>query len=193
MRGIIASTMLLLTTCALRADDATRAPANFGVVVPQGIYRGAQPGRVEMMYLKELGVRTIVKLNHHDAEEERQQAQRLGMRFVHVPFDASSIGERPSCADVAATVEILADRSSWPVYVHCSRGRDRTGFIVGAYREAVERQLWPSVDAELSSYGHGEAMRRAYPQISTELSRALPACNDAIRQALATHSRNAAD
>ena len=189
--AIAATTALLLGSVA--CDAAPSAPENFGVVIPNGIYRGSQPSSAELKYLRELGVRTIVKLNHSRLEEERKEAERLGMKLVSLPLDASSVGEPATCGDVATAVALLSDRSLWPVYVHCSRGRDRAGYVVGAYRERVEHAPWSSVDKELARYGHGASMRMAYPQISRELKGGLPACGDEIVKALSRLARPAAD
>ncbi|MGK2856855.1 MAG: fused DSP-PTPase phosphatase/NAD kinase-like protein [Thermoanaerobaculia bacterium] len=179
----IAATLVLLLPSAT-CGAAPSTPRNFGVVIPEGIYRGGQPTKSEMTYLRGLGVRTILKLNHGRLDEEREQAERLGMSFVSLPLDPTSVGEAASCAEVAAAVAILSDRSRWPVYVHCSRGRDRTGLVVGAYREIVEQVPWSSVDRELARYGHDSSMRLTYPQISRELRNQLPQCSDSIARAL---------
>lgn len=178
---------------AIRLDAGQPAPPNFGVVVPAGIYRGGQPDEGDLKHLREMGVRTIVKLNHLDLEEERRQSERLGMKFVSLPLEPSSAGESGSCRNVAAAVAILSDRSTWPVYLHCTHGRDRTGLVVGAYREIVERKTWASVDEELERFGHDASMRRVYPQISRELRDGLPRCRDEIARALSARVPPAAE
>ena len=37
-------------------------------------------------------------------------------------------------------LDALTDPARQPVYVHCQRGADRTGFMVGVYR--VEKEGW---------------------------------------------------
>jgi protein tyrosine/serine phosphatase len=177
-RAVAAALSLLLCTAGL-AD-----PPNFGVVVKDGIYRGGQPAISDLKYLHELGVRTIVKLNSRMLDKERTEAERLGMSFVSIPLDPSTVGNADSCAGVAKAVMVISDRSRWPVFVHCSRGRDRAGFVVGAYRELVEQEPWPTVDEELKRYGHSSAMRMAYPQISRELRNEIPTCGGEIAHAL---------
>lgn len=184
-RAFLAAVAAILLLSGGRARAAESAPRNFGVVVRDGIYRGGQPGEKQLEYLRDLGVRTIVKLNHRQLGQERVLAARLGMKLVSLPLDPSSVGEKPSCAVVAEAIALLSDRSSWPVYVHCSHGRDRTGFVVGAYRQLLERRPWPSVSEELASFGHDGSMRRAYPQISRELENGVPSCRAEIARALA--------
>ncbi len=58
----------------------------------------------------------------------------------------------PEQGDLAQLILVLAtldklshDRDSWPVFVHCAEGKDRTGYCVAAYRMVFDS--WPSVDA----------------------------------------------
>jgi len=162
---------------------ADSPPPNFGVVVKDGIYRGGQPSNADQFeYLKKIGVKTILKLNHHGLDRESVDAKRLGLTLVQVPFAPETIGREETCGDVARALELLTDRSNWPVYVHCSRGRDRTGFIVGAYRELVEHWTWTDVDRELAAYGHTGGVRRAYPNITEGLQEGVPSCTQNVER-----------
>lgn len=192
-RALLTGAITALLLGGFASDAASPAPRNFGVVVPDGIYRGGQPTSSGMKYLQGLGVRTVVKLNHTRLDQEQEQAERLGMKFVSLPLDPSTVGEQTSCASVAAAVAILSDRSTWPVYLHCTHGRDRTGLVVGAYREMVERKPWAIVDEELDRFGHDTSMRSVYPQISRELRNGLPRCRDEIARALSARAQPAAD
>lgn len=186
----VVAAVLSLLLCATGLASPLTAPPNFGVVVPEGIYRGGQPSDSDLKYLKEHGVHTILKLNSHNLDNEREEAERLGLSFVNIPLEPSSVGETKSCSSVAKAVALLSDQSRWPVYVHCSRGRDRTGYVVGAYREIVERQPWPAVEQELRRFGHDGSIRFAYPQIGRELQHEIPTCGDEIARALAHQSQS---
>ncbi len=181
-RRMVTLLLLLCTAGFLHTVRTDEPPDNFGVVVEKGIYRGAQPSREQVAYLHHIGVKTILKLDDRHVDDERDAAARAGLRFVSIPFSARTIGNPETCATVSSALAVLEDRSNWPVYVHCSKGRDRTGYIVGLYRERVQQWDWNKVSAELANYGHTGGMRRTFPQISRELERGTPACASTIER-----------
>ncbi len=183
-RSVLLSLLIALVVPALVAcwsvPDSTR-PVNFGHVIEGGIYRGGQPDSRDFEMLRELGVRTVLKLNNHGLQQEREEAERAGIRLIHVPFNAKTIGQPATCGDVARALEVLSDESNWPIYVHCSRGRDRAGYIVGLYRQQIQQWPWSRIDTELEAYGHDERLRRSYPQIARELREGVPSCSVVLR------------
>lgn len=176
MRRALATLLIV----AASGVGAAPPPPNFGTVVENGIYRGGQPSEESLDYLRALGVKTILKLNGWRLEAEQVAADRVGMELVSIPFDSSTVGSPSTCSDVARALAIMADRSYWPVYVHCTCGRDRTGYLVGVYRELVQGWTWEPVDRELAEYGHTGSSRRAYPGISSELERGVRSCRERI-------------
>ncbi len=181
---VVALTIAGACTTTSEPEPATtselKPPENFGVVVDGKIYRGAQPRGDNMQMLRDLGVKTVLKLNTSRADEEVAAAREAGLRLIHIPFDAETIGNAETCNDVAKALEIISDESNWPIYVHCSRGRDRAGYMIGLYRLEVQGWAWPNVDGELAKFGHNENLREAYPQIVRELQGGLPTCSIAL-------------
>lgn len=171
----ITISLVLLVSCASGGGEKS-GPENFGTVVENGIYRGAQPTIDDYAGLRTLGIRTILKLNSSRMAEETAEASRAGIRLIHIPFDAGTIGTEPTCEQVADALAVLTDESNWPVFVHCSRGRDRAGYVVGLYRLLVEGWTWEQIDAELARYGHVDGLRRSYPQITKELESGASTC-----------------
>ena len=131
--------------------DRTLAPAdplgNFHEVEP-GFYRSAQPAREGYARLKSLGVRTILTFKDDDADE-RRAAGALGIKVSQV---AMSGFRTPTFNQIDRALGLIATAQR-PLLVHCERGRDRTGFVVAAYRVTVERASIEQAVAEAKSYG----------------------------------------
>ena len=166
------------------AGLAARAPRNFGHVVtangqPTRIYRGGQPtdcGQLE--YLHSIGIRRILKLNDRQLPQdsgELTEAARLGLEIVNLPFVASSIGRADSCPKVREALMSL-EEDKGPIYVHCTAGKDRTGYIIGLYEKVVLRKSSAAVTAELHRFGHRGVRSLLMPQIDRELRRDVPEC-----------------
>jgi len=117
------------------------------------LFRGAQPKESGLPELKKLGVTTIVDLRGEDRdrmEQERKQAESLGMRFVHIPISGWSA---PTNEQVAQFLSIFRNDPQQKVFVHCRFGDDRTGVFVATYRMAIEG--WPSEQALKEMYFFG--------------------------------------
>jgi tyrosine-protein phosphatase SIW14 len=168
--------VLLIAAACRTAAPVAGMPHNFGVVEDGKIYRGGQPSASGLEALQRLGVRTIVKVSAKDIDMERTATHRLGMRLVEVPLHARTVGTSRACADVDRAYAAISDPGNWPVYVHCDHGRDRTGFMVGLYRERAEGWKFERVSDELTKYGHGTAMRIVLPNVSNALANGDRAC-----------------
>jgi protein tyrosine phosphatase (PTP) superfamily phosphohydrolase (DUF442 family) len=121
--------------------------------VTDALYRGAQPKEVGLSELKLLGITTIVDLRSEDRETivwERNRAESMGMRFVHLPVNGWS---PPSDEQVVQFLSLLHDHPGQKVFVHCHFGEDRTSVFVAAYRIASEK--WPAEQAIKEMYFFG--------------------------------------
>jgi hypothetical protein len=156
-------------------------PKNFGLV-SKGIYRGAQPkGEEQYRALRALGVTTILKLNSNDGvSEEAALCRELGLEVVLVALREWTVATDASHPCVCAAVREIkrARQSGAAVYIHCNAGKNRTGFIVGAYRELAEHSEASAVLEELRTYGHNWFFEALYPRISSVLRKGVPACDE---------------
>jgi hypothetical protein len=161
-----------------------RAPRNFAQVLtadgrPTAIYRGGQPtdcGQLE--YLRSIGIRRILKLNERELPQdsaERAHAMRLGFEALDLSFRSASIGRAGTCARVREALSFL-ERNDGPVYVHCTAGKDRTGYIIGLYEKLVLRKPSAEVMEELRRFGHRGLRSALMPQIDRELRKDVPEC-----------------
>jgi len=129
------------------------APAgvpNFGRVTPN-LYRGAQPTDTGFQELKKLGVEIVVNFRNErdEIEVERRTVERLGLRYVSIPWGAS---HNPTSQQVADFLEVLQANPESKILVHCHRGADRTGTMVAAYRIAEQHWAPPQAIQEMRAY-----------------------------------------
>jgi tyrosine-protein phosphatase SIW14 len=138
--------------------------------VANGIFRGAQPEPEGYATLKAMGVRTVVNLRTRHGE--RKAVEAAGMRYVEIPM---SFWRDVDPAVVRLVLTVMTDPASQPVFVHCSRGADRTGVVAAVYRMEVDGWSEAEAEAEMEAFGfHGiwsqlkEYVRR-YPGVPEEV------------------------
>ena len=135
---------------------------NLGEVSPT-LYRGAQPTQRGFQKLAEMGITIVVDLRVRRRKIERQQVNKLGMRFVTIPWNCF----HPKDADIAQFLKLLRDNRGKKVFVHCQTGLDRTGMMIAAYRMA--EQGWTAEEAmkEMKAYGFNAWHRMICPGLSS--------------------------
>jgi len=133
---------------------------NLGDVAP-GIYRESAPSAAGLDSLKKMGIRTVINLRHHHAVTEEKECRARGLDYVRIGLESS---DAPSDADVRLFLRVVTDPARQPVYVHCWRGKDRTGVMVAAYRMAVEGWTLDEAMREMEDFGFFRGWRslRAY-------------------------------
>jgi tyrosine-protein phosphatase SIW14 len=141
-----------LPFAAVIANAGSENLPNFQIV-NEHVLRGGQPSDNGFKSLAERGVKTIIDLrltDEHPVLREKQIVESIGMRFVSVPMKGLSA---PTLEQVSKVLSLLEDEESWPVFVHCRRGSDRTGTILACYR--ITHDHWDNRKAldEAKTYG----------------------------------------
>lgn len=147
IRTVVAA---LLCGAGLLAQDS--GLPNFKIVNDR-ILRGGQPSDDGFKKLAERGVKTVVDLrwiNEHSIPHEKEIVEADGMRFISVPMKGLSA---PTQEQMTKVLSILEDSNSWPVFIHCRRGSDRTGTVLACYR--ISHDHWQNQKAleEAKAYG----------------------------------------
>jgi protein tyrosine/serine phosphatase len=142
---------------------------NFATVdARRKVFRGGQPLTADgWMYLKRLGVTTVIKLNtESEATDAGARAQRLAVVRLPITQHQQFIGRPDFAPTVAAAVRRM---SQGAVFVHCGSdrrsepgslpsftdsqgGQDRTSLVVGCYRVWVEHRKKSEARAEMKSF-----------------------------------------
>jgi protein tyrosine/serine phosphatase len=153
---VCVSLLFGLATLALAQDVNTSKPRykelpNFNRV-NQRLYRGGQPTKEGMNKLAALGVNTIINLRDADqrAFTEAEQAKSAGLRYFNVPFKRRG---RPGDSQMNEVLSMIDAPENGVVFVHCHKGKDRTGTVIAIYR--ISHDNWTDQDAkrEAESFG----------------------------------------
>ena len=149
--GAILISAVLVGASALAGQDSANLP-NFQVV-NEHVLRGGQPTDNGFKSLAQRGIKTVVDLrwvDEHSIPHEKQIVEADGMRFISVPMKGLSA---PTEEQVSKVLSVLEDGDSWPVFIHCRRGSDRTGTVLACYR--ISHDHWENRKAleEAKTYG----------------------------------------
>ncbi len=131
--------------------------------VHAGLYRGSAPeGEDGYAALRELGIKTVITLRPGSGEPEL--AAQFGMAHIIIPM----FPERPpTLCQQRQFLSLVTDTGLWPIYVHCARGRDRTGVMLALYRVRVDGWTRAAAIAEMERFGHSH---REYPTLEDFIS-----------------------
>jgi protein tyrosine/serine phosphatase len=116
--------------------------------VSTNLYRSEQPTGKELKMLETMGIKSILNLRGHHADDKN--AVKNGITLYQVKMRAGSMDEE----SVKKALAILRTAPK-PVLVHCWHGSDRTGLVVALYR--ITEQNWTREQAidELEHGGFG--------------------------------------
>lgn len=109
--------------------------------------------------------------------DEIKHASELALSVRSFAFDAKTMGTAGTCDSVREALTFLSDERNWPIYVHCTAGKDRTGYIVGLYEKVMLSEPTEAVLRELRHYGHTGFRAVLFGQIDAELAKARPECS----------------
>ena len=139
-------------------DDSIANPIPNFHSVDGHVFRGAEPHADGMIYLHQIKIRTDIDLEAFPDPVGDEKAEALpDINFDHQPILAlpSVLGYLAPVNDgeVDKILATMADPASWPVFVHCQHGEDRTGMIVALYRVMTGEKTPQDAYNEALSYG----------------------------------------
>src|SRR5215207_11065263 len=143
LAAVAAAAALLFVVSAAAASQEGPPIRNF-LRVNKEFCTGGQPRTEHLAKLKEEGVKAIINLRQpgeHRAEEEKAEAERLGLRYFNIPVAFAE----PKEEQATEFLKLTDDAANRPAFIHC------TGAIrVGAFWiiRRVLRDGWTIEEAE---------------------------------------------
>jgi hypothetical protein len=119
-------------------DTCIKGVPNF-TKVSEALWRGAQPTQEGFHNLEAAGVKTIVNLKY--SHDDLPMLSGTKLKYLWLP----ELPGFPDDHDLVIFLKVVENPDNWPVFVHCEYGRDRSGYMVAAYRIIV--QDWTADDA----------------------------------------------
>lgn len=125
---------------------------NYGQVDSR-LYRGAQPTLAAYPVLATMGIGTIINLRKDPLPMEAATVLKLGMYYISCPLHKFFRPSRPTVnAILDNIIQNTRGAGTGSTFVHCERGRDRTGMIVACYRIKVCGWTHEQAQAEANQY-----------------------------------------
>lgn len=170
----------------------------FQVVRPGVLYRVGQPTEFGLRHLMtRYGIRTVLSLQLYemrlrsglydvgpvDGQVESEFVAGMGVRHLRWPMGEEACWPWPTPWQFEEFFKLIDEPENWPILVHCTGGRHRTGTIAALFR--LEYDRWPAQRAldEMYSFEFGPASPMQERNLRTYLPRPLP--SDAQWNALA--------
>jgi protein tyrosine/serine phosphatase len=146
------SLVVVLWVLSLAAADTPPVGLPHFAQVDEHVYRGGQPSEAGFNSLAKLGIKAVIDLRGAGdrAMAEEKQVEALGMKYYSIPLPGLSA---PSNTEISTVLALIDDSRNWPVYVHCMRGKDRTGTVIACYR--IRHDRWPNARAMKEAQEHG--------------------------------------
>jgi tyrosine-protein phosphatase SIW14 len=122
--------------------------------VNEKLYRGAEPTKEGIDELKKLGIKTVIDMGNgvEDSREERGWVEAAGMKYVNIHLH-NWLKSDPD--DIDAILKEVEASGNHPVFLHCKRGKDRTGTVMAIYRMKNDGWLPKQALDEAKKYGLG--------------------------------------
>jgi protein tyrosine phosphatase (PTP) superfamily phosphohydrolase (DUF442 family) len=127
---------------------------NLGTVLPNQLSRSGQPTTQGLNSIKNSGVDVILKLNmngENNSLSSNTEAQDSGKQVLYRPLNFMSL-DCGAASNIADLLEEQISAGKW-VLVHCTRGVDRAGLIIGLWKMRYQGQTFAQIQSDWARFG----------------------------------------
>lgn len=119
--------------------------------VDKYLYRSAKLKPVDIMMLKDIGIKKIISLDDELGHEIADICQKLKIKHLILPID---IYDNKSIRGIVNDNLVSTIRKDGPTLVHCRAGKDRTGLVCAIYSLMTGKKI-DEVKKRLFYFGFG--------------------------------------
>lgn len=128
--------------------------------VDENLYRSGVLSAQDIKELGKMGIKTVVAIDQHvikkyDVAREKYWVEQAGMTYVYYPLLPIFHLDKTKFVSVYNILKTVEK----PALVHCKRGSDRTGIVVGMWRVLVSGWSVEAAIDEMNSYGFNPIFR----------------------------------
>ena len=120
--------------------------------VNPNLYRGAQPTDDGFKQLKSMGVKTVISFRSNHST--KKQCEAAGLTSVEMPLKADLESVPPTDEEIRKFFDIVLDPTRQPCFIHCAKGKDRTGTMAAIYRMEIDGWTPDEALQEMDSFGY---------------------------------------
>ena len=124
---------------------------NFGTVTKK-LSRSAQPNEVGFIHLKELGVDIIFKLDRDDEYSDKKEELNFGGAIFNRSLKTKEV-TKEQAINIANELQNELQNNK-RVHVHCIKGKDRTGLVIGTWKMLYQNKSYLEIQADWKKYGN---------------------------------------
>lgn len=144
--------VLLSFAATATASDVTDLHIRNAGQVNDHLFRGGEPSAEGLQNLARMHVGLVIDLREagNATESERRTVEALHMKYANIPLPPLSA---PTAPEMKRILSLIVPDDNGTIFVHCRRGKDRTGTVIACYR--IQHDGWTArrALAEANSYG----------------------------------------
>lgn len=140
-----------MSSKTLRRPPAVRIvpPLNFSPV-EKNLYRSGQPAPINIPFLEELNLKTIVWLAIEDPSDALlsfTDDHEIALHHLGLVTSGGNPWDQLTESTIVSALQIILNKNNYPLLVCCGMGRHRTGTVMGCLRR-LQRWNMASISDE---------------------------------------------
>jgi tyrosine-protein phosphatase SIW14 len=144
--------LLCVSALAFAAENPAAEHVRNFAEVNDHLYRGGQPDQRALEELAARHVALVIDLRERGVQTsvEQEMVEALKMKYLNIPFHNWGA---PTDDQMRRVLWLLVNGDTQKIFVHCRRGKDRTGTVIACYR--IQHDGWDNRKALAEAHRYG--------------------------------------